>query len=74
MSHAAFALGFFQLFFVVNLFVSARRGRKVDGNPWEATTLEWSPAGATLRVYRDPYEYSVPGATTDFLPQSDARP
>ena len=74
MSHAAFTLGFFQLFFIVNLYVSARRGRKVDTNPWQATTLEWSPAGAPLRAYRDPYEYSVPGAAMDFLPQADPKP
>ena len=70
MSHAAFALAFFQLFFIVNLFASLRAGRVADANPWKATTLEWSTGHAPLRVYRDPYEYSVPGATTDFVPQN----
>jgi cytochrome c oxidase subunit 1 len=76
MSIAAFALGFFQLFFMVNLFVSIRAGRQVAPNPWDATTLEWSTGHAPLRVYRDPYDYSVPGAAADFLPQhqpADAR-
>jgi cytochrome c oxidase subunit 1 len=69
MSHAAFALGFFQLFFIVNLFVSIRSGRAVNANPWDATTLEWRSGHGPLRVYRDPYDYSVPGAAADFVPQ-----
>ena len=71
MSIAAFGLAFFQLFFIANLFVSVRAGRKMALNPWRATTLEWHAAAAPaqLRVYRDPYDYSVPGASADFLPQ-----
>ncbi|MBI2151051.1 MAG: cytochrome C oxidase subunit I, partial [Acidobacteria bacterium] len=46
-------------------------------NPWEATTIEWSapsppPHGNFVsmpQAYRGPYEYSVPGHPTDFLPQ-----
>jgi cytochrome c oxidase subunit 1 len=72
MSHAAFALGFFQLFFIVNLAISVRSGQVVKPNPWDATTLEWRTAGEPLRVYRDPYDYSVPGAAADFLPQHHA--
>jgi cytochrome c oxidase subunit 1 len=71
MAHAAFALAFFQLFFIVNLVLSAIRGRPADGNPWRSTTLEWSAAGAPVRAFRGPYEYSVPGATTDFSPQGE---
>jgi cytochrome c oxidase subunit 1 len=76
MSIAAFGLAFFQLFFIVNLFVSLKAGRSVASNPWSATTLEWQPAVASMRVHRDPYEYSVPGAPADFVPQhqpADAR-
>jgi cytochrome c oxidase subunit 1 len=69
MSIAAFALAFFQLFFIVNLFVSMRAGRTVAPNPWSATTLEWQPAVVSMRVHRDPYEYSVPGSLADFVPQ-----
>jgi cytochrome c oxidase subunit 1 len=72
MSIAAFALAFFQLFFIVNLFVSLKAGRRVVPNPWNATTLEWQPALASVRVYRDPYEYSVPGSPVDFVPQHQA--
>ncbi len=39
---AAVVLGVFQLFFIVNLFWSLARGRRVSDNPWEATTLEWA--------------------------------
>jgi cytochrome c oxidase subunit 1 len=74
MSIAAFGLGVFQLFFLVNLFASIRVGRRAAPNPWEATTLEWHTADSPLRVYREPYDYSVPGAAADFTPQYEADP
>ncbi|MCX6881973.1 MAG: cytochrome C oxidase subunit I, partial [Verrucomicrobia bacterium] len=55
-------------------------GRKVESdNPWDATTLEWQtptppPHGnfaVEPTVYRGPYEYSVPGAVRDFIPQNE---
>jgi cytochrome c oxidase subunit 1 len=70
MSVAAFALGFFQIFFVVNLFASLKHGRVAGTNPWDATTLEWSATATPPRVYRDPYDYSLPGADRDFVPQN----
>jgi cytochrome c oxidase subunit I len=78
MSHAALALAFFQIFFIVNLFMSMTGGRRVPENPWHATTLEWAapspPRGhgnfdELPRAYRGPYEYSVPGVEADFVPQ-----
>ena len=78
MSYAAFALAFVQIFFIVNLVVSLRRGRTVDVNPWQATTLEWATPTPPLahgnfaappRAYRGPYEYSLPGSAADFAPQ-----
>jgi cytochrome c oxidase subunit 1 len=74
---AAWLLGLFQLPFIVNFFMSIRRGERVGNNPWDATTLEWfapSPPGhgnflTEPIVYRGPYEYSVPGAARDFTPQ-----
>ena len=78
MSWAGFALAIVQLPFLFNLFGSLRFGRVADTNPWQSTTLEWAtptppvPHGNFAhppRVFRDPYEYSVPGADTDFLPQ-----
>ena len=69
MLYAAVGLAVFQLFFVANIVVSLRGARAASANPWEATTLEWAPTIEGVRVYRDPYEYSVPGAARDFLPQ-----
>ena len=76
----ALIVGFAQLVFLYNLVVSAYRGRVAERNPWRATTLEWQtpdspPAhgnwGAALPVvYRWAYDYSVPGADQDFLPQN----
>ena len=77
MSFSAWGLGLAQIPFIVNFFVSLKRGKAVDENPWHATTLEWAapsppPHGnfATQPVvYRGPYEYSVPGMERDYLPQ-----
>lgn len=76
-SYSAWILLLFQLPFIYNLFVSIRKGKKTDDNPWRATTLEWAapsppPHGnfdVTPSVYREPYEYSVPGQAEDFVPQ-----
>ena len=78
---AAWTLGVFQLFFIVNFFWSIKNGEKVGPNPWKATTLEWSapsppPHGnftAPPVVHRGPYEYSVPGADSDFIMQADSQ-
>ena len=79
MSIAAFALAFFQLFFIANLVMSLRFGRVANANPWEATTLEWATPTPPLahgnfehppRAFRSPYEYSVPGIDADFVPQN----
>ena len=76
-SWGAWFLGACQIFFIVNFFLSIKNGREVKENPWEATTLEWAapsppPHGNFVTepvVYREPYEYSVPGASADFSPQ-----
>jgi cytochrome c oxidase subunit I len=81
-SFSAWGLALAQIPFFVNFFWSLRRGARVGDNPWQATTLEWQapsppPHGnfTTLpRVYRAAYEYSVPGAERDFLPQSEPDP
>ncbi len=80
MSMSAFGLAIAQLPFFINFFWSIKKGEKVDANPWQATTLEWTDCPsppiahgnfhAVPTVYRGPYEYSVPGASQDFLPQS----
>ena len=76
---SAYCLGVFQLPFIYNFFHSMWAGEKTEENPWQATTLEWAcpsppPHGnfeKTPRVYRGPYEYSVPGRKTDFWPQNE---
>ncbi|MEK0083660.1 cytochrome c oxidase subunit I [Benzoatithermus flavus] len=77
---AALIVGFAQLVFLFNLVWSLFKGRPAGPNPWRATTLEWQtpetpPAhgnwGKELPVvYRWAYDYSVPGAEQDFLPQN----
>jgi cytochrome c oxidase subunit 1 len=79
-SVAAFIVGFAQVVFVVNMIWSLRNGAPAGGNPWHATTLEWqtpeTPPGhgnwgkSLPIVYRWAYDYSVPGAAQDFLPQN----
>jgi cytochrome c oxidase subunit 1 len=69
MTHAAWGLALVQLVFIVNLFASLKTGRRAGENPWQATTLEWSMQPAA--VYRPAYEYSVPGAVADFVPQDE---
>jgi cytochrome c oxidase subunit I len=81
MSYAAWALALFQIFFILNLFGSLKFGRRAALNPWEATTLEWTATtspplahgnfASVPRVYRDAYQYSVPGAAADFTAQND---
>ncbi|MBB4569413.1 cbb3-type cytochrome c oxidase subunit I [Rhizobium leucaenae] len=81
---AALIVGAAQLLFLFNLAWSLRWGRQAGGNPWRATTLEWQtpqtpPAhgnwGKELPiVYRWPYDYSMPGAEQDFVPQNQPAP
>ncbi|NTI52735.1 cytochrome c oxidase subunit I [Agrobacterium rhizogenes] len=77
---AALIVGAAQILFLFNLAWSLRWGKQAGGNPWRATTLEWQTPqtppvhgnwGKELPiVYRWPYDYSVPGADQDFLPQN----
>jgi len=78
-SIAAFVTAAAQLVFLFNFFWSLKHGAVAGKNPWNATTLEWitdSPpphdnfGGHSPSVYRGPYEFSVPGAREDFIPQN----
>ncbi|MBB4189143.1 cytochrome c oxidase subunit 1 [Sinorhizobium terangae] len=81
---AAFIVGAAQIVFLFNLVWSLRHGREAGGNPWRATTLEWQtpetppPHGNWGKelpvVYRWAYDYSVPGAPEDFIPQNQPGP
>ena len=67
-SFSAFALGFFQIFFVVNFFKSIWAGKKAPANPWEVGTLEWTiPSPSPVHnfttiptVLHGPHEYANP--------------
>jgi cytochrome c oxidase subunit I len=84
MTIAALIVGAAQMVFVANLIWSLFRGPAAGGNPWRATTLEWQTPetppshgnwGRDLPVvYRWAYDYSVPGADQDFIPQNDPAP
>lgn len=76
----ALIVGFAQLVFLYNLIASFFRGRKSEANPWGAASLEWQTPqkppvhgnwGPSLPVvYRWAYDYSLPGAGRDFVPQN----
>ncbi|WP_332701078.1 cbb3-type cytochrome c oxidase subunit I [Devosia sp.] len=76
----AFTVGSAQIVFVFNLIWSLRHGKESGPNPWRATTLEWQTpqtppvhgnwGDAVPVVYRWAYDYSVPGAKEDFIPQN----
>ncbi|MDX1460115.1 MAG: cytochrome c oxidase subunit I [Xanthomonadales bacterium] len=69
-----------QILFFINMIWSLKYGKKADGNPWGATSLEWqtpqTPPGhgnwgpKLPEVHRWAYDYSVPGASEDFIPQN----
>jgi cytochrome c oxidase subunit 1 len=77
---AALIVGAAQMVFLFNLIWSLSRGKDSGSNPWRATTLEWQTPqtppghgnwGKDLPVvYRWAYDYSVPGAEQDFVPQN----
>ena len=77
---AALIVGFAQIVFIYNIITSAIRGEKAEKNPWKANSLEWQTPemppkhgnfGKELPVvYRWPYDFSVPGADKDYIPQN----
>ena len=77
---SALIVGLSQLIFIYNVFWSLRAGKPAGHNPWEATSLEWQTPdvpphhgnwGPQLpTVYRWAYDYGVPGAEKDFIPQN----
>jgi cytochrome c oxidase subunit 1 len=77
---SALFVGAVQLIFLFNMVWSLYKGKKADSNPWRATTLEWQTPETPPKhgnwgpelpvVYRWAYDYSVPGAAEDFIPQN----
>jgi cytochrome c oxidase subunit 1 len=77
-SIAAFITFAGQGIFIFNFISSLLRGKKAPLNPWRSNTLEWNTPLEEIEeqwehtppvVYRWPYDYSVPGAQEDFIPQ-----
>lgn len=75
----AIIAAFGQLIFLFNFFYSIFRGPKAVQNPWNSNSLEWTTPvehvhgnwpGELPTVHRWPYDYSKPGAETDFIPQT----
>jgi cytochrome c oxidase subunit 1 len=83
-SIVALIVGAAQMVFLFNLISSLFKGKPAAGNPWRATTLEWqtpeTPPGhgnwgkELPVVYRWAYDYNVPGAAEDFIPQNQPGP
>lgn len=83
-SWSAWLLGIAQIPFIINFIWSMFKGKKESSNnPWDATTIEWTdttspPLGhgnfeKEPVAYRGPYDYSLPGATKDFTPQTQEK-
>lgn len=65
--------------FLFNFFYSIFRGEKAPQNPWNSNTLEWTTPMANIHgnwpgelptVHRWAYDYSKPGKSRDFVPQT----
>ncbi len=77
---SALIVGASQLIFLYNVFWSLRHGERSERNPWGATSLEWQTPDVPPKhgnwgpelpeVHRWAYDYSVPGAAEDFIPQN----
>jgi cytochrome c oxidase subunit 1 len=78
----ALLVGASQLLFVFNIVWNLVKGKRAEANPWHATTLEWQtpttpPSHGNWGpevpvVHRWAYDYSVPGASADYIPQNVA--
>ncbi len=78
-SIAAIFVAVAQVIFIINIIKSLRDGKEAGPNPWNATTLEWQTPHTPPKhgnfdelpsVYRWAYDYGVPGAEKDFIPQN----
>ncbi len=76
---AGFMVAFSVLIFLVNLFISAKRGQVATDNVWESRSPEWSvlPSPAPMHNYPqpfhvvgDPYDYGLKGSHyVEIIPQ-----
>jgi len=80
MTISALIIAASQAIFIYNMIVSLKKGKKADGNPWKATSLEWLTPDTPPKhgnwghdlpvVHRWAYDYAVPGAAEDYTPQT----
>tara|TARA_R110002110_G_scaffold43803_1_gene135625 strand:+ start:31566 stop:33305 length:1740 start_codon:yes stop_codon:yes gene_type:complete len=78
---AAIIVGLSQLIFIYNVIRTLQKGEPAGHNPWGATSLEWQTPDVPPRhgnwgpelpvVHRWAYDFSVPGAERDFIPQNE---
>ena len=75
----AFIGGIAQLIFAFNFFYSIFKGKRSEQNPWKSNTLEWTAPvehlhgnwpGEIPEVHRWAYDYSKPGHSEDYIPQT----
>lgn len=68
-----------QFIFFFNFFYSIKRGPVAPKNPWHSNTLEWTTSVVHIHgnwegdlpvVHRWAYDYSKPGKSEDFVPQT----
>ena len=83
MMYASWGLAIAQLPFIINIVMTLlkKTDKNPDPNPWKCTTLEWVAAPSppighgnfeeVPNVYRGAYDYSVPDAKKDYLPQNE---
>ena len=74
-------MGLSQLIFIYNVIRTLHKGEPAGHNPWGATSLEWQTPDVPPRhgnwgpelpvVHRWAYDFSVPGAERDFIPQNE---
>ena len=79
-SLAAFIVGAAQFIFLFNIIKSLKTGKLAEKNPWKANSLEWyTPNVPPVHgnwgdklpvVHRWAYDYNVPRAKEDFIPQT----
>jgi len=81
-STAAFIVGAAQFILIFNIVKSLKTGKPAGKNPWQANSLEWHTPTVPPEhgnwgdkqpvVHRWAYDFSVPGAKEDFIPQTTA--
>ena len=79
-STAAFIVGASQFILIYNIIKSLKTGKPAGKNPWKANSLEWHTPNVPPEhgnwgdklpvVHRWAYDYNVPGAKEDFIPQT----